>query len=419
MQNTLFNNTTTNNNPENYSSPPLAEIIRPKTLDEFAGQEQLIGENGILRKLIESDQIPSMILWGPPGVGKTSLARIIANLSKSKFMQLSAVVAGKKDMQEVIRIAKETAQVYKGRKTILFVDEIHRFNKAQQDFLLPYVEDGTIILVGATTENPSFEVISALLSRCRVFLLERHDKPSLEKILKRALIYFKDKRRTLKLDSHVKELLIAKANGDPRTMLNMLEMIVKLSNAEIIDVTKETIEDISKSTKILFDKAGEEHYNIASALIKSMRASDPNAALYWLARLIEGGEEPEFIARRCTILASEDIGNADPHAIVMANSVFEAVRKVGWPESRIILSQLVIYLAKAPKDNTAYTAIESALQDARETMNLPVPLHLRNAPTKLMKEIGYGKGYIYDHNTPNKKSGQQCLPDLLKERNYL
>jgi putative ATPase len=414
MQNSIFEK-----KQEEYKNPPLAELVRPQSLEAFAGQKHLIGENGILRKLISQDDIPSMILWGPPGVGKTSLARIIANITKSKFMQLSAVAAGKKDMQEVIRIAKETALLYKGRKTILFIDEIHRFNKAQQDYLLPYVEDGTIILVGATTENPSFEVIGALLSRCRVFVMQRHDEQSLEQILKGALEYFKSNGKDVKLDEAGQKLLFIKSNGDPRTMLNMLDIAVKMTSTKDLIIDRNLIEEISKSTKVLFDKAGEEHYNIASALIKSMRASDADAAVYWLARLIEGGEDPEFIARRCTILASEDIGNADPQAIILANSVFEAVRKVGWPESRIILSQLVIYLARAPKDNTAVCAIDAAQVDAKQTMNLPVPMHLRNAPTKLMKELGYSKGYVYDHNAPGKKSGQQCLPDELKDKKYI
>ncbi|MBP9758257.1 replication-associated recombination protein A [Candidatus Dojkabacteria bacterium] len=416
MQDTLFSS-----KPISKTVIPLAEILRPINLEQFAGQEKLVGENGILKKFIDSDDIPSMILWGPPGVGKTSLARIIAKLTKSKFIQISAVSSGKKDMQDVIKISKETLQIFHGRRTILFIDEIHRFNKAQQDYLLPFVEDGTIVLIGATTENPSFEVISALLSRCRVFVMDRHDEHSLLKIFNRAKEYFKTNGVDFSISNSARKLLFLKSNGDPRTMINMLEIAVKFyikEDTKLLIQEKE-IEDISKSTKILFDKSGEEHYNIASALIKSMRASDPNAALYWLARLIEGGEDPKFIARRCAILASEDIGNADPQALILANTVFDAVIKIGWPESRIILSQLVIYLANAPKDNTAYTAIEKALLDARDTLNLAVPMHLRNAPTKLMKDLGYGKGYQYDHNSPNKKSGQQCLPDILKDKKYV
>lgn len=416
MQDTLFTSKPISNN-----SIPLAEIVRPNNLDEFAGQEHLVGEKGILTKLIKNDDIPSMILWGPPGVGKTSLARIIAKITKSKFIQISAVSSGKKEMQDIIKITKETFQIYNGRKTILFIDEIHRFNKAQQDYLLPFVEDGTIILIGATTENPSFEVISALLSRCRVFVLERHNEKSLTKILNKILKFFENKNIYISLDNLAKKKLYQKSNGDPRMMINMLELTIKLylkQNAKLEIHEKEIIE-VSKSNKILFDKSGEEHYNIVSALIKSIRASDADAALYWLARLIEGGEDPKFIARRCIILASEDIGNSDPLALILANNAFDAVNKIGWPESRIILSQLVIYLSKAPKDNTAYVGIESALEDARNSLNLPVPMHLRNAPTKLMKTLGYGKGYQYDHDSPNKKSGQQCMPDFLKDKKYI
>lgn len=417
MQNTIF---TEQSKIKSNDKKPLAELLRPQKFEDFAGQQDLVGDNGILKKLVLLDQLPSMILWGPPGVGKTSLAKIIANETNASFVKISAVSAGKKDMQEVVRIAKETAQLFDDKKTILFIDEIHRFNKAQQDYLLPFVEDGTITLIGATTENPSFEIIGALLSRCRVFVLNRHDDSSLGDILKRAKLYLSNFNIKLRYTAKASKLLFLKSNGDPRTMLNMIEIAVKLyAKAGIVEFTVTNIEAISKSTRVLYDKSGEEHYNIISALIKSMRASDTNAALYWLARLVESGEDVEFIARRCCIFASEDIGNSEPMALILANSAFEAVRKVGWPESRIILSQIVIFLANAKKDNSAYIGIEKALADAKDTLNLPVPLHLRNAPTELMKNLGYSKGYIYDHNVAGKKSGQQCLPDSLKDRKYI
>lgn len=426
MQNTFFNSGKVTSNQgidssHSINNTPLSEIIRPKNLSEFVGQEELVGKDSILRKLIESDQIMSMILWGPPGVGKTTLARIIANETKSKFMQISAVTSGKKDMRYVIERAGEILHEL-GERTILFIDEIHRFNKAQQDFLLPFVEDGTIILIGATTENPSFEVIAPLLSRCRVFTLKRHKKNDLAQILTRASEYYKkEKDLSITFDIKAEDMILDKSNGDPRMLINALEMAVK--NSEIIDdkvsINTDNLVKVFQTSAILYDKHGEEHYNIASAFIKSMRASDVNASLYWLARMITAGEKPEFIARRCQIFASEDVGNADPKASILANSLFDAVHKVGWPESRIILSQLVIYLCKAPRDNSAYLAIERAMKDAKETMNLPVPLNLRNAPTKLMKDLDYGKGYIYDHDVKGKKSGQQCLPDELKERKYI
>lgn len=408
------------------SSAPLAARLRPTSLDSFVGQEHLVGVGKPIRRLIESDALSSMIFWGPPGSGKTTLAFVIANQTKSRFIQLSAVDSGKKDVKRVVDVAKSD----RGKKTILFLDEIHRFNKAQQDYLLPYVENGTLILIGATTENPSFNVISALLSRCRVFVLKPHSKENLAQILERGLSQLSSDfhGKKISLDDDAKKDLLEGSNGDPRTLLNALEMSVNLALSKVqsttktrakIYISKEIIGDALQHKALLYDRNGEEHYNIISALHKSMRSSDENAALYWLARMIEAGEDPLYVARRMLRFASEDVGNADPQAVILANAVFDACNKIGVPECNVHLAQLAIYLSRAPKDNSAYVGYSAASEDARQTLNLPVPLHLRNAPTKLMKNLGYGKGYVYDHNIPGKKSGQQCLPDELSGRKYV
>jgi len=406
----------------NLKNVPLAAKIRPQSIENFVGQEHLVGKEGPIRKLIEKDNLSSIIFWGPPGSGKTTLARIIAKKTKSQFVQMSAVDSGKDDVKKVIALARTTEKAYEDRKTILFLDEIHRFNKAQQDFLLPYVENGTIILIGATTENPSFEVISALLSRCRVFVLERHKKKDLKAILERGLLELKKRYgKTVSVEREGMSLLIDGSNGDPRTLLNAVEVAVDLINrkGKELKILKKHIEAALQHKALLYDKDGEEHYNLISALHKSMRSSDENASLYWLARMIESGEDPLYIARRMLRFAAEDIGNSDPMATVLANSVFSACEKIGYPECNVHLAQLALYLAKAPKDNSAYVGYRKASKDAKESLNLPVPMHLRNAETDLMKEIGYGKGYVYDHDVPGKKSGQQCLPDELKDRKYV
>lgn len=403
---------------------PLAAKLRPETLDDYVGQVHLVGEKGPIRLLISKDSIPSMIFWGPPGSGKTTLARVIAHHTKSQFVQVSAVDSGKADIKRVVELSRQTIKAYDGRRTILFIDEIHRFNKAQQDFLLPYVEDGTLILIGATTENPSFEVISPLLSRCRVFILKRHTTKELAQIFERGVSLVKEEKKLKKLtiDPKAKEYLLDGSNGDPRTLLNALELAVSLAftlETSSINLTLENIEAALQHKALLYDKQGEEHFNIISALHKSMRSSDPDAAIYWTARMLEAGEDPLYVARRMLRFAAEDIGNADPQATILANSVFQACEKIGMPECNVHLAQLAVYLARAPKDNSAYTGYAKASEDARNTLNLPVPMHLRNAVTDLMKNVGYGKGYIYDHDVKGKKSGQQCLPDELKNRKYV
>ena len=408
-------------------SPPLAARIRPSSLDEFVGQRHLVGKGKPIRKLIENDSISSMVFWGPPGSGKTTLANVIAEQTKSRFVAMSAVDSGKADVKKVVEVARADG----GRRTILFLDEIHRFNKAQQDFLLPYVENGTLVLIGATTENPSFEVISALLSRCRVFVLEAHSEEDLGKILKRGTEELEG-RLGLKvsLSKGASEHLLSGANGDPRTLLNALEMAVELEaggrsgkktgkKESSVKIGKSTIEDALQHKALLYDKAGEEHYNIISALHKSMRSSDENASLYWLARMLEAGEDPLYVARRMLRFAAEDVGNADPMAVVLGNACFEACDKIGMPECNVHLAQLAIYLARAPKDNSAYVGYARAAKDAKETLNLPVPMHLRNAVTPLMEEVGYGKGYVYDHDVPGRKSGQRCLPEGLEGKKYV
>ncbi len=392
--------------------PPLPERLRPKTLDDYVGQEHLVGKNSVLRQMIENGNISSFIMWGPPGVGKTTLARIISAKLDRPFYTLSAVSAGVKDVREIIEKSRSSSIFSKG-KPILFIDEIHRFSKSQQDALLGAVEDGTIVLIGATTENPSFEVITPLLSRCQVYILKTLEIEHLEKLLQKALKedkYLKEKNVSVK----EREALFRFSGGDARKLLNIIELLVSGSaknNRYIID--NKTVTDKLQENIAIYDKSGEQHYDIISAFIKSMRGSDPNGAVYWLARMIAGGEDPLFIARRMLILASEDIGLANPNAFLLANSCFDAVNKIGMPESRIILSQTAIYLATSPKSNSAYMAINSALEEVNKSGNLSVPLHLRNAPTKLMKELGYGNEYKYAHSYSGNFTDLQFLPDEI------
>lgn len=390
---------------------PLAERMRPTSLDNYIGQKHLVGEGAILRNAIESNLLPSIILWGPPGVGKTTLANIIAHQLKRPFYGLSAINAGVKDIREIIDKAKSNS-LFAQKNPILFIDEIHRFSKSQQDSLLGAVEKGVITLIGATTENPSFEVISALLSRCQVYILKPLDKEDLLAMLDLAM----------KTDSILKtknirilegEALLRLSGGDGRKLLNVFELVVNTIGSDEIEITNEKVTNIIQQNIALYDKAGENHYDIISAFIKSIRGSDPNAAVYWLARMIEGGEDPLFIARRLVILASEDIGNANPTALVIATNCFQAVNVIGFPESRIILSQAVTYLAASAKSNAAYMAINSAIEAVKNGGDLPVPLHLRNAPTKLMKDIGYGKEYQYSHGYTSNFSNQEYLPEGL------
>ena len=390
--------------------------MRPKTLDEYIGQKHLVGEGAILRKMIESGNIASFILWGPPGVGKTTLARIIAHQLQRPFYTLSAVTSGVKEVRDVIDKAKRNASLNSGlfapadsRSPILFIDEIHRFSKSQQDSLLGAVEEGTIILIGATTENPSFEVITPLLSRCQVYVLKSLDKEDLLELLNRVLT--KDEYvKSLGLQIQDTDALLRYSGGDARKLLNIIELVSN-SGAKIID--NETVTKQLQQNPVAYDKDGEMHYDIISAFIKSVRGSDPQAAIYWLARMIEGGEDPKFIARRLVILASEDIGLANPNAMLLANTCFDVVNKIGWPEGRIPLAETTIYLATCKKDNSAIMAIDAALAKVRETGNLPVPLYLRNAPTSLMKELGYADGYKYPHDFPGHWVEQQYLPDEL------
>lgn len=396
---------------------PLAERLRPKTLDEYIGQKHLVGPNAILRQMIESGNIASFILWGPPGVGKTTLARIIAHQLQRPFYTLSAVTSGVKEVRDVIDKAKRNASLNNGlfapadsRSPILFIDEIHRFSKSQQDSLLGAVEEGTITLIGATTENPSFEVITPLLSRCQVYVLKSLEKDDLLELLHRALTQ-DEYIRTLGLEIKDTEAILRYSGGDARKLLNIIELV---SNSGVKIIDNETVTKQLQQNPVAYDKDGEMHYDIISAFIKSIRGSDPQAAIYWLARMIEGGEDPKFIARRLVISASEDIGLANPNAMLLANTCFEVVNKIGWPEGRIPLAETTIYLATCKKDNSAYLAIDDALAKVRETGNLPVPLHLRNAPTSLMKELGYADGYKYPHDYPNHWVAQQYLPDELQ-----
>ena len=390
---------------------PLAERIRPKTLDEYIGQGHLIGENGILSKQMNTGLIPSMILWGPPGIGKTTLAHLIAHQFDRPFYQLSAIQAGVKEVREIIESAKRNEGIFTTQNPILFIDEIHRFSKSQQDSLLGPVEKGIVTLIGATTENPSFEVIPALLSRCQVYILNSFDKEALKAILLRAIekdAHIKKKKISLKET----EALIQISGGDARKLLNIFEILVS-DESDNIEITNDLVLKKVQKNVARYDKSGEQHYDIISAFIKSIRGSDPNGAVYWLARMIEGGEDVKFIARRMLILASEDIGNANPTALILANNTFQAVAQIGYPESRIILSQCAIYLANSPKSNASYEAIGKAQDLVRKTGDLSVPLHLRNAPTKLMKDLDYGKDYKYAHRFDQNFAEQEYLPDGL------
>lgn len=395
------------------SSIPLAERLRPQSLDDYISQKHLVGKNAVLRKAIDSGLLPSLLFWGPPGVGKTTLAQIISNTMKRPFYSLSAINSGVKDVREVIQKA-EKSSFFGTNNPILFIDEIHRFSKSQQDSLLGAVEKGTVTLVGATTENPSFEVISALLSRCQVYVLKSFEREDLEHLLKTALTRDEELKK-LKIDILENESLIRLSGGDARKLLNTLEIVIgSLKNGnKKIEITNDKVENIIQQNLVRYDKTGEQHYDIISAFIKSMRGSDPNAAIYYLARMVEGGEDPKFIARRMLIFSSEDIGLANPTALVMANACFDAVTKIGYPECDIILSQTVIYLATSPKSNSGYKAIRNTRQLVRETGDLSVPLHLRNAPTKLLKQLDYGKDYKYAHGFQNNFVNQEFLPEEL------
>lgn len=399
---------------------PLAARLRPSTLEEFAGQAQLLGPGKILRRLIESDQVSSMIFWGPPGVGKTTLARIIANRTKASFIDFSAVTSGIKEIRTVMKEAEDN-RLY-GTKTIVFVDEIHRFNKAQQDAFLPFVEKGSIILIGATTENPSFEINSALLSRCRVFVLQALKKEELTALLSRAL---QDPRgfggQKINISSEMLDMIALFANGDARTALSVLEMVIlngDLDSGGGITVSMEILEQCTSKKSLLYDKNGEEHYNLISALHKSMRNSDPDAAVYWLARMLEAGEDPLYVARRVIRFASEDVGLADPQALQVAVAAYQACHFIGMPECTVHLTEAVVYMSLAPKSNALYKAYETAKLDAVKDLAEPVPLVIRNAATDLMKNLDYGKGYQYAHDTEEKLTDIQCLPDALLGREY-
>ena len=391
---------------------PLAERLRPRTLDDYIGQKHLVGEGAVLRKMIDAGRISSFILWGPPGVGKTTLAQIIANRLETPFYTRSAVTSGVKDVRDVIERAQK-GRFFNEASPILFIDEIHRFSKSQQDSLLGAVEKGIVTLIGATTENPSFEVIRPLLSRCQLYVLKSLEKDDLLELLNRAVsqdIYLKERKIELKETS----AMLRYSGGDARKLLNILELVIESSSKDEVVITDEQVVQCLQQNPLAYDKDGEMHYDIISAFIKSIRGSDPDAALYWMARMIEGGEDPEFIARRLIISAAEDIGLANPNALLLANAAFDAVMKIGWPEGRIPLAEAVVYLATSPKSNSAYLGIDSALGLVRQTGNQPVPLHLRNAPTKLMKDLGYHDGYKYSHDFPGHFTPQQYMPDELQ-----
>ncbi len=393
---------------------PLAERLRPRTLDDYIGQKHLVGEGAVLRRMIESGNISSFILWGPPGVGKTTLAQIIANKLDTPFYTLSAVTSGVKEVREVIDKAKNN-RFFSTASPILFIDEIHRFSKSQQDSLLGAVERGIVTLIGATTENPSFEVIRPLLSRCQVYVLESLGKDDLLELLHRAIATDEElKQRNIKLAET--DAMLRYSGGDARKLLNILQLLVESESSEEVTITDELVARRLQQNPLAYDKDGEMHYDIISAFIKSIRGSDPDAALYWMARMIEGGEDPQFIARRLVISASEDIGLANPNALLLANAAFDTVMKIGWPEARIALAEACVYLASSPKSNSAYCGINDALSLVSETGNQPVPLHLRNAPTKLMSELGYSDGYKYPHDYPGNFAPQQYMPDALKDK---
>ncbi|MBR3010090.1 MAG: replication-associated recombination protein A [Prevotella sp.] len=395
---------------------PLAERMRPRSLDDYVGQQHLVGEGAVLRKMIDSGRISSFILWGPPGVGKTTLAQIIAHKLDTPFYTLSAVTSGVKDVRDVIERAKQN-RFFSTASPILFIDEIHRFSKSQQDSLLGAVERGVVTLIGATTENPSFEVIRPLLSRCQLYVLKSLEKDDLLALLQRAITTDSE---LSKLNIELKETgaMLRYSGGDARKLLNILELVVESESAQTIVITDELVEARLQQNPLAYDKDGEMHYDIISAFIKSIRGSDPDAALYWMARMIEGGEDPEFIARRLIISASEDIGLANPNALLLANAAFDAVMKIGWPEGRIPLAEAAVYLAASPKSNSSYMGIGAALSTVQKTGNLPVPLHLRNAPTSLMKDLGYSDGYKYSHDYPGHFVEQQYLPDLLQDARF-
>lgn len=397
-------------------SQPLAERLRPRTLDEYIGQKHLVGEGAILRKMIESGRVPSFLLWGPPGVGKTTLAQIIANTLDTPFYTLSAINSGVKDVREVIEKAKNS-QFFNTKSPILFIDEIHRFSKSQQDSLLGAVETGVITLIGATTENPSFEVIRPLLSRCQVYVLQSLDKEDLIELANRAItqdLILKERNIELKETN----ALLRFSGGDARKLLNILDLVINADISDKVVITDQLVTERLQENPAAYDKGGEMHYDIISAFIKSIRGSDPDAAIYWLARMVAGGEDPKFIARRLMISAAEDIGLANPNALLLANACFDALHKIGWPEGRIVLAETTVYLATSPKSNSAYMAIDEAIARVNETGNLPVPLHLRNAPTKLMKELDYGKNYKYAHSFENNFVEQDYVPNEIKGHQF-
>ena len=397
-------------------SQPLAERLRPRTLDEYIGQKHLVGQGAVLRKMIDSGRVPSFLLWGPPGVGKTTLAQIIANTLDTPFYTLSAINSGVKDVREVIEQAKRN-QFFNTKSPILFIDEIHRFSKSQQDSLLNAVETGVITLIGATTENPSFEVIRPLLSRCQVYVLQSLDKEDLTTLASRAIM--QDiilKERDIELIET--NALLRFSGGDARKLLNILDLVINADTDNKVEITDKLITERLQENPAAYDKGGEMHYDIISAFIKSIRGSDPDAAIYWLARMVAGGEDPKFIARRLVISAAEDIGLANPNALLLANACFETLHKIGWPEGRIVLAETTVYLATSPKSNSAYLSIDEAIAVVNETGNLPVPLHLRNAPSKLMKELDYGKDYKYAHNFENNFVEQDYVPKEIKGHQF-
>lgn len=397
-------------------SQPLAERLRPKNLDQYIGQKHLVGEGAILRKMIDSGRVPSFLLWGPPGVGKTTLAQIIANTLDIPFYTLSAINSGVKDVREVIEAAQKN-RFFNTASPILFIDEIHRFSKSQQDSLLHAVETGVITLIGATTENPSFEVIRPLLSRCQLYTLKSLEKEDLEELVERAISEDEVlKTRNIKIEENA--ALFRYAGGDARKLLNILELVVMSDTNDEVIITDKVVTERLQENPAAYDKGGEMHYDIISAFIKSIRGSDPDAAIYWLARMVAGGEDPKFIARRLVISAAEDIGLANPNALLIANAAFDTLQKIGWPEGRIVLAEATIYLATSPKSNSAYLAIDEALAYVNQTGNLPVPLHLRNAPTKLMKELNYGREYLYPHSYPGNFIEQDYMPDEATNKKF-